>query len=82
MASKHRPASGEGFLKDGSPAVGGNHRPDQRGLPRFRDVSLALRQIASHGGVNQVALAKRWPVQSVRFAQKVTGKINRAEATL
>ena len=61
--------------------MGGNHRPDQGGLPRFRDVSLGLRQIASHGGVNQVALAKRWPVQAVRFAQKATGKINRAEAT-
>src|ERR1035438_2778544 len=42
---------------------------------------LVLRQVASQSGVNQIALAKRWPVQAIRFAQKATGKINRAEAT-
>ena len=68
-------------LKGSSPVVDGNHRSHQGGLPRLRDVSLVLRQVASHGGVNQIALAKHWPVQAIRFAQKVTGKINRAEAT-
>jgi hypothetical protein len=49
--------------------VGGNHRPHQGGLPRFCDVSLVLCQICSKGGVNQIALAKRWPVQAFRFVQ-------------
>ena len=68
-------------LKDSRPAVGGDHRPHQGALPAIRYAALARLQFVLGRGVNQIALAKRWPVQAVRFAQKATGKINRAEAT-
>ena len=62
--------------------MGGNHGPDQGGLPRFRDVSLVLRQIGSKDGVNQIALAKRWRVLAVRFVQDDFMRFGPALSTL
>lgn len=54
----------------GCPAMRGHQRPNQLPTAKQRHVAAFAFQFRARHRMNQIALAKRWPIQSICFVQQ------------